>query len=162
MNLCPAAILHRWVGVLASYLLRPSALSLQRHAEYRSTHGWASPVVGVHIRRTDKISSGEAKLHSVPEYMSHVERYCDLVLPSGWQQRAQSAEPGNSRNCTIYLATDEPAVSKEIQENFPHIQVLTDPVALETGALSWLLVQQGGLSQNWPTVGNVRLHVVAD
>jgi hypothetical protein len=45
-----ASLLCRWVGVLTSYLLRPSAKSLQRHAEFRGA------VVGVHIRRTDKVT----------------------------------------------------------------------------------------------------------
>lgn len=141
--------------MLASYILRPSASSAARHAEYRTSHAWASPVVGVHIRRTDKVTSKEAKQHSVPEYMAHVERYCDWKLGPGWQEHAQhskggagavgTAAPGlqqqpaaaSSPHCSVYLATDEPAVVKEIEENFPHIQVITNPVALATGALAW-------------------------
>jgi hypothetical protein len=142
--------------VLASFILRPSAASAARHAEYRSSHAWASPVVGVHIRRTDKVTSKEAKHHSVPEYLAHVERYCDWKLGSGWQERAQqhsqgdagaveaapgqqqpaSADTVSSPRCSVYLATDEPAVVKEIQENFPHLHVITNPVALATGALT--------------------------
>jgi hypothetical protein len=142
-------VLRRWVGALSSYILRPAALSLQRHKEYRHNHSWVSPIVGVHIRRTDKITSGEAKLHSVPEYMSHVERYCDWKLGPGWQQRA--AQPANSQTsapdsagalpqssgskCTVYLATDEASILEEIQTHFPHIHVITNPVALATGVL---------------------------
>lgn len=137
--------------MLASFILRPSASSAARHAEYRSSHAWASPVVGVHIRRTDKVTSKEAKHHGVPEYMAHVERYCDWKLAPGWQERAQHSKGGAGAvgtapglqqpaaasipHCSVYLATDEPAVVKEIEENFPHIQVITNPVALATGAL---------------------------
>lgn len=158
MTFVAAWVLCRWVGLLTSYLLRPSAKSLQRHADFRSANGWQSPVVGVHIRRTDKVTSAEAKLHSIDEYMMHVERFCDWTLGAGWQQeqkaaaeKAAAAPPvtaatASSSNataavvseqthdrCTIYLATDEPAVVKEIEDNFGHIHVITNKVALDTG-----------------------------
>lgn len=138
----------RWVGVLTSYILRPSPASTERHAGHRRNHSWASPVVGVHIRRTDKITSGEAKLHSVTEYMSHVERYCDWKLGSNWQQhgslrtpvKANHSAPAteavnpDGRRCAVYLATDDPSVVQEVTVRYPHIHVITNPVALATGA----------------------------
>jgi glycoprotein 6-alpha-L-fucosyltransferase len=59
---------YRWVGVIMSYLLRPSQNSIQRLADFKQHHDWASPVVGVHIRRTDKLNA-EAFLHKVEEYL---------------------------------------------------------------------------------------------
>lgn len=153
VSLRPSArVVFRWVGVLSSYILRPSAASLERLAAYRRDHSWASPVIGVHIRRTDKVTSGEAILHSVGEYMLHVERYCDWRHGSGWQQAQTAAskesETGtddavrlrrlpDSGRCTVYLATDEPEVVQETVKDYPHIQVITNLLSLATGR-SWL------------------------
>jgi hypothetical protein len=110
----------------------------------------------VHIRRTDKVTSAEAKLHSIDEYMMHVERFCDWRLGAGWQHKqkapagvAATAQGGPSGSdvhadtavvndkapgrCMVYLATDEPAVVKEIESRFGHIHVISNKVALDTG-----------------------------
>ncbi|WIA43735.1 hypothetical protein OEZ86_010161 [Tetradesmus obliquus] len=104
-----------WVGMLASYLLRPSAPSLQRHAAFKAANAWAAagPVVGVHIRRTDKLAA-EAKLHQVDEYMRHVEYLCDMRLASGWQQ----------------------PVAQEARERYKHIHVITNNMGLRTSSVS--------------------------
>ncbi|WIA15574.1 hypothetical protein OEZ85_002201 [Tetradesmus obliquus] len=197
-----------WVGMLASYLLRPSAASLQRHAAFKAANAWAAagPVVGVHIRRTDKLAA-EAKLHRVDEYMRHVEYLCDMRLASGWQQRAlklwedqqqqqqqqrqqqqqmnlaaataagdglagasaggtapgtvdaaaaaaaaaatagasgDQASGGASSGgrkqqhyeCSVYLASDEPAVAQEARERYKHIHVITNNMGLRTSSVS--------------------------
>lgn len=41
-----------------------------------------SPVVGVHVRRTDKVGS-EAEFHSLDEYMDHVDLWFDIQVPRG-------------------------------------------------------------------------------
>jgi hypothetical protein len=178
LTTCFLFVPHRWVGVLSSYILRPSELSLQRHAAYRHSNSWTSPVVGVHVRRTDKITSGEAKLHSVPEYMSHVERYCDWKLGPGWQRQqqqrarqptdAQTSAPDTALTqlhgpkCTVYLATDQPSILEEIQTHFPHIHVITNPVALATGVLRsgtslGLSVLSPSCCMAWPVLQTVPL-----
>lgn len=155
---------HRWVGVLASYLLRPSPQSAARHAEVRRSFGSTTNnnniVVGVHIRRSDKVAWGRSYLHVVEEYMTHVERYCDWRLGPDWwvkklqhekqqaqmlaeqqhkqeqadQVAASGAESGASPpGCVVYLASDEPAVLEEMREYYPHIQVVANPLGLETG-----------------------------
>uniref|UniRef100_A0A383W6Q5 GT23 domain-containing protein n=1 Tax=Tetradesmus obliquus TaxID=3088 RepID=A0A383W6Q5_TETOB len=130
-----------WVGVLTSYLLRPSSASLARHAAFRASQQWGSPIVGVHIRRTDKLDM-EAKLHQPEEYMTHVERLCDQRLPSGWQERAmqeqQQQEAAGSHaqhsECSIYLASDEPAVAAEVRQAYRHIHVITNDNGLQTSS----------------------------
>lgn len=129
--------------MLSSYILRPSMASSKRQAAYRHKHAWQSPVVGVHIRRTDKVTSREAKSHSVAKYMSHVERYCDLKLGRGWRHRALKTssstadgthhDANSTLSCTVYLATDDPKVYQQVLAGYPHIQVLANPTALATG-----------------------------
>jgi len=58
-------------------------------------------VFRVHIRRTDKIIT-EASLHTLDEYMVHVEEY--------YKRKELSGEVKRKR---IYLATDEPTLFDE-------------------------------------------------
>jgi hypothetical protein len=80
--------------VLSSYLLRPSATSAAVLQQHKAQHAWRSPVVGMHIRRTDKLAF-EAAFHSVDEYMRQVQLQCDLALAPGWRAAAalQPQEP---------------------------------------------------------------------
>lgn len=97
--------------------------------------------------RTDKLQV-EAKLHQAEEYMRHVERYCDMELPSGWQAQAkkqydenaatiaEERKAGTARtrysNCSVYLATDDEAVAYEIRDKYKHIHIITNNLALKT------------------------------
>lgn len=137
----------RWQGVLISWLLRPSQLSQLRHSSFRQQHHWASPIAGVHIRRTDKLQA-EAKLHQVAEYMTHVERFCDVRCSSGWQQRALkqleagvglstttmgNVSTGSYSECSVYLASDDESVVAEVKRVYRHINIKTNPVGTHTG-----------------------------
>lgn len=60
----------------------------------------------MHIRRTDKINT-EASLHTLDEYMVHVEDY--------YKQKELSGEVNQKR---IYLATDEPTLFDEVKQKY--------------------------------------------
>lgn len=131
----------RWQGVLVSWLLRPSQESLQRQQAFRIEQSWVSPIAGVHVRRTDKLDS-EANLHQVGEYMTHVERFCDIKARPGWQERAKLAhsvqpgaatEAGPAPECSVHLASDDEAVVAEVKESYSHIHVITNLLGAKTG-----------------------------
>lgn len=63
-------------------------------------------VFRVHIRRTDKINF-EASLHTLDEYMVHVEEY--------YKRKELSGEVNRKR---IYLATDEPNLFGEAKRKY--------------------------------------------
>jgi len=63
-------------------------------------------VFRVYIRRTDKIKT-EASLHTLDEYMVHVEEYYKLKELSGDVNRKR-----------IYLATDEPTLFDEAKRKY--------------------------------------------
>lgn len=63
-------------------------------------------VFRVHIRRTDKINT-EASLHTLDEYMIHVEEY--------YKQKELS---GNVSRKRIYLATDEQTLFDEAKRKY--------------------------------------------
>ncbi|KAF6255596.1 hypothetical protein COO60DRAFT_1627492 [Scenedesmus sp. NREL 46B-D3] len=74
-----------WVGVLTSYLLRPSGASILRHAAFRTAQGWGPPAVGVHIRRTDKLASSTEKRYSAGGFVGVYDDImhlaaCDVVV----------------------------------------------------------------------------------
>lgn len=61
--------------------------------------GFQNPIVGVHIRRTDKVGT-EAALHKVEEYMRHVDEYYDQL---------EMVEKVEKRR--VFLASDDPKVN---------------------------------------------------
>ena len=112
-----------WIGMLMKFLLRPSEASVHRQAAV--VFGTGPPVVGVHIRRTDKVTAGEALQYEVDEYMQHVETFCNAKLPSGWQKQNKSAS-GSRKECVVYVATDEPQILQQVKEGYPHIRLVGD------------------------------------
>ena len=60
-----------WVSQFLKYLLRPQPNTAQMLTEAESELGFSKPIVGIHVRRTDKVGT-EAAFHSVDEYMKYV------------------------------------------------------------------------------------------
>ncbi|KAL1239860.1 fucosyltransferase [Trichinella spiralis] len=84
-----------WIGQFVRYLMRfvdSVKLDLDEKLE---TYGFRHPIVGIHVRRTDKLLS-EASFHSVKEYMEEVE------------------------NWAVYVATDEPTVFDDLKREYPN------------------------------------------
>ncbi|KAL3267484.1 hypothetical protein HHI36_011607 [Cryptolaemus montrouzieri] len=113
-----------WVGQILKYLLKPQKKTAATIQEAVNNLGFKHPIVGVHIRRTDKVGT-EAALHRVDEYMTWVDDYYNqLELKQKVDKRR------------IYLASDEPKVIKETQSKYPHYEILGDPSISKTAALS--------------------------
>uniref|UniRef100_A0A095A2D5 Alpha-(1,6)-fucosyltransferase n=1 Tax=Schistosoma haematobium TaxID=6185 RepID=A0A095A2D5_SCHHA len=67
-----------FAGQLAAYILRPKPQFAQLiNVTLKSFKTSGDPVVGVHIRRTDKLIL-EAQFHNLSEYMEHVNNFFDL------------------------------------------------------------------------------------
>jgi glycoprotein 6-alpha-L-fucosyltransferase len=60
-----------WVSRFLKYLLRPQSETAQMLEEGEKDIGLVKPIVGIHVRRTDKVGT-EAAFHPVEEYMKHV------------------------------------------------------------------------------------------
>lgn len=103
-----------WVGQFVRYIFRPNHRLSQILSAHEKRISYEHPVVGVHIRRTDKIGT-EAAEHSVDEYMKQViEYYEQLSLIENVTRR-------------VYVATDERGVIDEIQRKYPKYKILADP-----------------------------------
>ncbi|GLV37169.1 alpha16-fucosyltransferase [Carabus blaptoides fortunei] len=113
-----------WVGQFLKYLLRPQSDTSNFLNEAISKMGFQRPIVGVHVRRTDKVGT-EAAFHSIDEYMSVVEEYYNqLELTQRVAQRR------------IYVASDDPKVILEARKKYPHYEVLGDPSVAKTAAVA--------------------------
>lgn len=66
----------------------------------------------IHVRRTDKAS--EAAFHDISEYMRYVEEYYVIY---------QYQNPNVNFTKRVYLATDEPAVFKNIRTRYERFKV---------------------------------------
>lgn len=104
-----------WTGQLVKYVMRYRPW-VQIHLDRRMTEiGFERPIVGVHVRRTDKKEDG-VEFHEVEEYMAHVDRYFEGLQATG--------EYSEERR--VFLATDDPAVTSEMLAKYPHYKFVTD------------------------------------
>ncbi|XP_071080897.1 alpha-(1,6)-fucosyltransferase-like [Haliotis cracherodii] len=91
-----------WIGQVAKYLTRFDDETERNVEEYEKTINFTGPIVGVHVRRTDKLHR-EAALHYLDEYMAYVEDYFNGL----------DIQTGSKVERKVYLATDEPTVINE-------------------------------------------------
>ncbi|XP_052272764.1 alpha-(1,6)-fucosyltransferase-like isoform X3 [Dreissena polymorpha] len=103
-----------WVGQFVTYVTRPNAMMQKFLNEGKEKLGFTNPIVGVQVRRTDKLIS-EAKFHSVDEYMHHVVEWYDIY---------EKKHPGVQRK--VYIATDDPGVLHEAKKNYPNYTFVSD------------------------------------
>lgn len=90
-----------WTGQFVRYLLRLQSFVENMMDLNITSLGHRRPIVGVQVRRTDKIGS-EAALYELDKYMVAVDDYYnELEIYGDVKQRC------------IYLSTDEPAVIDE-------------------------------------------------
>ncbi|XP_042225377.1 alpha-(1,6)-fucosyltransferase-like isoform X1 [Homarus americanus] len=103
-----------WVGQFFQYLLRPNQYLQDNIHNLTTTLNFQTPIVGVHIRLTDK--KKEAKLHDLEEYMNHVEEY----------YRTLDLKEKNATR-RIYLATDDRNIFSNATIKYPNYQILYNP-----------------------------------
>ncbi|XP_059614550.1 alpha-(1,6)-fucosyltransferase [Phlebotomus argentipes] len=113
-----------WVGQFLKYLLRPQASTQQMLDTGIRNLGFKNPIVGVHIRRTDKVGT-EAAFHSLAEYMTAVDEFYDQL------ELRQSVDKRR-----VYIASDDYKVIEEARSNYPHYEVVGDPNVARMAAVS--------------------------
>ncbi|CAL1536440.1 unnamed protein product [Lymnaea stagnalis] len=102
-----------WVGQMAAYILRFTPTFEAHLRERKEMMGFTGPIVGVHVRRTDKLYV-EAAFHDLREYMNHVRDYYDQL---------ERTRPDVKRR--VYLASDE-QVFDEARKRFPDYTFLVN------------------------------------
>ncbi|EDW05875.1 alpha-(1,6)-fucosyltransferase [Drosophila mojavensis] len=113
-----------WVGQFLKYLLRPQTETRDFLNSGMRKLGWERPIVGVHVRRTDKVGT-EAAFHGIDEYMTHVEDYYRTLEING-----------SSVVRRIFLASDDARVIVEARKKYPQYQIVGDPEVARMAAVS--------------------------
>lgn len=119
-----------WIGQFVKYLLRfqpPTQAMIDRGIEKLDFRG---PIVGVHIRRTDKVGT-EAAFHGVDEYMVGVKEYYDQL-----QMRVDGGGLVAGEKRRVFIASDDPQVIPEARKKYPDYEIIGDPNVAKLAAVS--------------------------
>uniref|UniRef100_A0A4W5S128 Alpha-(1,6)-fucosyltransferase n=1 Tax=Hucho hucho TaxID=62062 RepID=A0A4W5S128_9TELE len=108
-----------WVSQFVKYLIRPQAWLEKEIQDTTAKLGFKHPIIGVHVRRTDKVGT-EAAFHPIEEYMVHVEDH--------FQHLARHMLVDKKR---VYLATDDPSLLQEAKAKYPDYEFISD------NSISW-------------------------
>uniref|UniRef100_A0A914XIW6 Alpha-(1,6)-fucosyltransferase n=1 Tax=Plectus sambesii TaxID=2011161 RepID=A0A914XIW6_9BILA len=105
-----------FVGHFVDYLMRSSPQMKKMLSIAENKVNFAKgPIVGLQVRRTDKIGS-EAAFHDVEEYMVWADHWFAV----------QSLKQGKQLRKRVFVATDEPAVITEIKERYKEYDVIAN------------------------------------
>ncbi|XP_060684839.1 alpha-(1,6)-fucosyltransferase isoform X1 [Hemiscyllium ocellatum] len=108
-----------WVSQFVKYLIRPQAWLEKEIEEATRKLGFRHPIIGIHVRRTDKVGT-EAAYHPIEEYMVHVEEHYKFLT--------RKTEIDKKR---VYLATDDPTLLQEAKSKYPDYEFISD------NSISW-------------------------
>ncbi|XP_006632780.1 alpha-(1,6)-fucosyltransferase isoform X1 [Lepisosteus oculatus] len=108
-----------WVSQFVKYLIRPQSWLEKEIEEATRKLGFKHPIIGVHVRRTDKVGT-EAAFHPIEEYMVHVEEH--------FQSLALRTHVDKKR---VYLATDDPSLLQEAKAKYQDYEFISD------NSISW-------------------------
>ncbi|XP_046828927.1 alpha-(1,6)-fucosyltransferase [Vespa crabro] len=111
-----------WVGQVLKYLMRPQDSMQKVLDNAKEKLGFKKPIVGVHVRRTDKVGT-EAAYHDIDEYMTKVDQYFDEL----------ETKPDVKR---VFLASDDPKVITTARNRYPNYKIIGDPEIAETASVS--------------------------
>ncbi|CAH0400253.1 unnamed protein product [Chilo suppressalis] len=111
-----------WIGQMVKFILKPRPSLQKAINETIAKMNFKNPIVGVHIRRTDKVGT-EAAFHHIHEYMTHVKAYYDQL---------QLTRLVDVRR--VYLATDDANVLEDARTKYPEYEFLGDPSIAKTAA----------------------------
>ncbi|XP_022106971.1 alpha-(1,6)-fucosyltransferase-like [Acanthaster planci] len=113
-----------WMGQVLKYILRPQPRLAKELELAGQRMGFQHPIVGVHVRRTDKVGT-EASFHGIQEYMVHVEEY---YLTLERTQRVQQRR--------VYLATDDASLLAEARRAYPQYVFISDNAISQSAGLA--------------------------
>ncbi|HEY6437550.1 MAG TPA: hypothetical protein VIY47_13240 [Ignavibacteriaceae bacterium] len=94
------------------YILRPQKRLIKHLEDFKKSLNFRHPIVGVHVRRTDKLYR-EAVFHTNSQYMIHVKDFYDkLELTQKVDRRL------------VYIASDDPIVLSQFIADYPDYEFI--------------------------------------
>uniref|UniRef100_H2YS60 GT23 domain-containing protein n=1 Tax=Ciona savignyi TaxID=51511 RepID=H2YS60_CIOSA len=100
-----------WTGQVMNYLFRLKESMSKEVEDFKTKTGFGHPIVGIHVRRTDKIK--EANYQDLNSYMEYAINWYDQYV----------IRHGNVRR-KIYLASDDPAIMEEAKSKYTNYQFI--------------------------------------
>nr|XP_027219137.1 alpha-(1,6)-fucosyltransferase-like [Penaeus vannamei] len=97
-----------WMGQFMKYAMRMNRGFQEAVEKLGARLGFEGPIVGVQVRRTDKLLH-DSRLIELEEYMEAVDDFYNDLEVRGTTVTTRK----------VYLATDDPQVLKEAKEKFP-------------------------------------------
>uniref|UniRef100_A0A646QIG9 Alpha-(1,6)-fucosyltransferase n=1 Tax=Hemiscolopendra marginata TaxID=943146 RepID=A0A646QIG9_9MYRI len=113
-----------WVSQFLKYLLRPQENLQKVINETTASLGFKKPIVGIHVRRTDKVGT-EAAFHNIYEYMEHVKEF---------YRQLELHHPVPVKR--VYIASDDPSVFEEAKKKFPTFTFVGDPSIAKSASVA--------------------------
>lgn len=104
-----------WMGILAQYIIRPNQ-KLQKFIDLsRANLNFKSPIVGLHIRRTDK--SKESNLFNIDKYMVQIDSFYN-----------NQSKKGNHLKRRVFVTTDEPWQIHRLKKTYKSYEFIHPPI----------------------------------
>lgn len=103
-----------WIGQFSKFVFKYSPGMQEIVREKKKSMNFQHPIVGVQVRRTDKINV-EAAFHGIQEYMYWVDLYYEKLKLTETVERKR-----------VYLATDDPGVLNEAKAKYPEYEFISD------------------------------------
>ena len=111
-----------WVGQVLKYIMRPQDSVKKVLEDTKKNLGFEKPIVGIHVRRTDKVGT-EAAFHDIDEYMVKVQQYYEEL----------EEEPKSKR---VFIATDDPKAITTAKKRYPNYEIIGDTSNAEGASVS--------------------------
>ncbi|PIC27546.1 hypothetical protein B9Z55_019765 [Caenorhabditis nigoni] len=115
-----------FVGTFISYLMRFNSETKEKlEAALKAIPFDQGPVVGLQIRRTDKVGT-EAAFHALKEYMEWTEIWF----------KVEEKRLGKALERKVFIASDDPTVVPEAQKDYPAYKVYGSTEIAKTAQLN--------------------------
>ena len=116
-----------WISQFVKFLWKLRSTQKQKLKDLEKEVISNSILVGIHIRRSDKILEKETEYYSIEDYMKHAKEYFD-------QEQIR-------RNCTtcklqVFVASDDSKVFEEIRNKYPEYLIIGDEKRATSAFLS--------------------------
>ncbi|RDD37607.1 Alpha-(1,6)-fucosyltransferase [Trichoplax sp. H2] len=103
-----------WIGLLSKYIVRPNDKFKQFIDQSRKKLRFQSPIVGLHIRHTDK--KLETRLFNIDKYIIKVKAFYDRLVSQKVNFKKR-----------IFVVTDEPQLVDQLIAKYPNYQFVHPP-----------------------------------
>lgn len=105
------------------YIMRPSQRLSKFLDEFKHLTGFHNPIVGIQVRRTDKVSHGEAMYHRLDDYMLFVQDFYDGILLKTKTSNMKTSNQNDDR--LVYIASDDSSILSQFKLQYPNYKFIS-------------------------------------